>query len=126
MKVRICGNKIRLRLKQPEVEKFEQTGVVTEALQFGPRDEDQVKFTLRLADRNTIDINFYQNETTVLVPTAMAGEWATTELVGFDADADTGKGKIISILVEKDFVCMDGREEDNTGSYPNPLATADT
>jgi hypothetical protein len=42
--------------------------------------------------------------------------------VGFSADVDSGKGRRISLLVEKDFMCMDGREEDNVGSYPNPLA----
>jgi hypothetical protein len=39
-------------------------------------------------------------------------------MVGFDQEVETGKGKIISILFEKNFMCMDGREEDNAVSYP--------
>lgn len=124
MKVRISANKIRFRLKQPEVERFEQTGIVTEVLQFGPDDNEQVKFTLQREDISKIGVNLNHNETIVLIPTLQVKEWASTEQVGFDADVDTGRGNSISILVEKDFMCMDGREEDNEGSYPNPLVTA--
>jgi hypothetical protein len=42
--------------------------------------------------------------------------------VDFDAKVDTRKGRTISILVEKDFMCIDGSEAENEGAYPNPLA----
>lgn len=122
MKVRISNNKIRFRLKEPEVEKFHQTGVITEALQFSADESEQVKFTLRVYNSNEITAAFHFNETTILIPKHKAEQWATTELVGFEAEADTGKGRKIYVLVEKDFMCMDGREEDNEGSYANPLA----
>ncbi|HSU51280.1 MAG TPA: hypothetical protein VLJ41_11835 [Segetibacter sp.] len=124
MKVRISGNKIRFRLKQPEVNQFQQKGSVSEVLEFGSNQNDQIKFTLSESNTSTIDVQFKSNETTVLVPKEQAKEWTSTDLVGFDAEVDTGKGKKIGILVEKDFMCMDGREEDNVGSYPNPLASA--
>ena len=124
MKVRISGNKIRFRLKQPEVNQFQQEGSVSEVLEFGSNQNDQIKFTLSESNTSTIDVQFMSNETTVLVPKEQAKEWTSTDLVGFDAEVDTGKGKKIGILVEKDFMCMDGREEDNVGSYPNPLASA--
>ena len=123
MKVRISGNKIRFRLKQPEVNQFQQKGSVSEVLEFGSNQNDQIKFTLSESNTSTIDVQFKSNETTVLVPKEQAKEWTSTDLVGFDAEVDTGKGKKIGILVEKDFMCMDGREEDNVGSYPNPLAS---
>src|SRR3954454_103388 len=122
MKVRIANNKIRFRLKEPEVRKFQQTGTVTEALQFGTGENEQVKFSLRKEDINEINVDFRLTEITVLVPFAQVEKWTSTELVGFEGEINTGKGKIISILVEKDFMCMDGREEDNAGSYPNPLS----
>ena len=124
MKVRISGNKIRFRLKEPEVNQFQQKGIVSEVLEFGHNESEQIKFTLCESNTSTIDVQFKSNETMVLVPTAQAKEWTSTDLVGFDAEVDTGKGKNIGILVEKDFMCMDGREEDNVGSYPNPLANA--
>lgn len=124
MKVRISGNKIRFRLKEPEVSQFQQKGIVSEVLEFGNYESEQIKFTLCESNTSVIDVQFKSNETMVLVPKAQANEWTATDLVGFDAEVDTGKGKKIGILVEKDFMCMDGREEDNVGTYPNPLANA--
>jgi hypothetical protein len=124
MKVRITGNKIRFRLKEPEVKKFYESGTVTEALQFGPNENEQLKFTLQESDVEEVSIRFQSNQTTILVPKSQAEEWTSTLLVGFEAEVDTGKGKTVCVLVEKDFMCMDGREEDNVGSYPNPLANS--
>jgi hypothetical protein len=122
MKVRISGNKIRFRLKEPEVRKFQQRGTISEVLEFGNDQGEQLKFTLSTTQDQQVSIQFQSNETTILIPKAQADDWALSDLIGFDHEVETGKGKTISILVEKDFVCMDGREEDNAGSYPNPLA----
>lgn len=125
MKVRISGNKIRYRLKEPEVKQFEEKGSISEVLEFGIEKNDQLKFTLTCDESNETSIKFSSNETVISIPKTLANKWTSTELVGFDAEVDTGKGKVISILVEKDFMCMDGREEDNIGSYPNPLAATE-
>ena len=124
MKVRISGNKIRFRVKEPEVKRFQKEGVLSEVLEFGDSENDRLKFTLKESDLDEIFVKFQSNETIVFVPRAQCETWTLTELVGFDADVDTGKGKIVSVFVEKDFMCMDGREEDNIGSYPNPLAAS--
>ncbi len=121
MKIRITGNNIRLRLKQPEVSRFQKNGIISEALEFGTDEKDQLTFTLQQSDADDFSISFFSNHTAIYVPAKLAGEWTTTDLVGFDATIDTGKKRTVSILVEKDFVCMDGSEEDNEGSYPNPL-----
>jgi len=121
MKVRIQKNSIRFRLKQQEVNQFEQAGKVSEVLEFGADAENKLTFTLEAFDEPEFAVQFKANTTTIFVPSILAEKWTTTELVGFDGRIDTGKGRTISILVEKDFVCMDGREEDNVGSYPNPL-----
>ena len=122
MKVRLSGNTIRYRLKEPEVGMFHETGTITEVIQFGIAESDHLKFTLSVDESADTFICYDHNECTIFISATLAKEWTTTDLVGFNAEVDTGKGKMISILVEKDFKCMDGREEDNIGSYPNPLA----
>lgn len=122
MKVRISNNNIRFRLKEPEVSLFKNSGVVTETLEFGNEDAEQIKFSLQKTNDEKISVSFQNHHTIISVPAALAEEWTTTELVGFDSVIHTSKGKKICVLVEKDFMCMDGREEDNIGSYPNPLA----
>ena len=104
MKVRISGNKIRFRLKEPEVNQFQQKGIVSEILEFGDDESDRIKFTLSESNASVIDVQFKSNETIVLVPKAQAKEWTSTDLVGFDAEVETAKGKKIGILVEKDFM----------------------
>ncbi|MDO1446736.1 hypothetical protein Q0590_10765 [Rhodocytophaga aerolata] len=121
MKVRILGNSIRFRLKKPEVSQFEQVGKVTETAEFGPEPADQLRFSLETYDGETLAIRFISNTTTIYVPQALALNWTQTEKVGFDGEVDTGKGRTIRILVEKDFMCIDGNEEDNAGAYPNPM-----
>lgn len=121
MKVRILGNSIRFRLKKPEVSQFEQVGKVTETTEFGPEPADQLRFSLETYDGETLAIRFKSNTTTIYVPQVLALNWTQTDKVGFDGDVDTGKGRTIRILVEKDFMCIDGNEEDNAGAYPNPM-----
>lgn len=122
MKVRISGNSIRFRLKQPEVTHFQQHGNVTEVTAFGSEPADQLRFVLEVYPGQELAVQFSANTTTVRVPQELAARWAATELVGFDGKADTGKGYQMDLLVEKDFACLDAPEEDNAGTYPNPKA----
>ncbi len=50
------------------------------------------------------------------MPAVMANEWANTARVGFE----NNEGEIY-LLVEKDFVCLDTVNEDQSDNYPNPL-----
>lgn len=122
MKVRILGNSIRFRLKQPEVSQFEKGGSITESTEFGPEPADQIRFCLERYNGSELAVRFQANTTTIQVPQALAQEWTQTERVGFNGEVDTGKGRKIRVLVEKDFMCIDGNEEDNAGAYPNPMA----
>lgn len=120
MKIRIQGNSIRYRLKQPEVANFEKFGSVTESIQLGINPKDQLRFILQRSANDDVTVH-YSNCTTIIgVPSAIVNEWTSTDLVGFDACIDIGNGKTLKLLVEKDFACIDGNEENNMGSYPNP------
>ncbi len=119
MKIRILKNSIRFRLKQPEVEEFRQKGIVMEVLEFGEEAKDKLSFGLAISTGKALSASFRLNTTTIHVPGFMADEWTGTEMVGFDGKIDTGMGKTINVLVEKDFKCLDERDDDE-GAYPNP------
>ncbi len=121
MKIRIKGNSIRYRLKQPEVALFKKTGLVEETIAFGTQPNDQLHFRLELFSEPQLSIRYNEGMVTIYVPKALAQHWTETELVGFEGDLDSGKGRNIFVLVEKDFACLDGTEEENEGTYPNPL-----
>lgn len=122
MKIRILGNTLRFRLRQPEVTEFQEKGIVTEVTTFGPAEKDQLRFNLQVSDDSELGVTFNAGTTTVMVPKILADEWTHTDRVGFDGKVDTGKGNTIEVLVEKDFVCLDRPEETEVGAYPNPNA----
>ena len=121
MKIRMQGSSIRFRLKQPEVEQFQKQGAITENIQLGSKANEQLSFVLQKTKADNIAVQYGGNTTTIYVPMSLAEEWTETERVGFNAEINLGDGKVLKVLVEKDFKCLDGTEEDNIGSYPNPM-----
>ena len=66
---------------------------------------------------------FSDNAITVRLPETTVLAWATTEQVSIHGDQVLADGEILSILVEKDFVCLTGRDdEDESDMYPHPEA----
>ncbi|RYY94252.1 MAG: hypothetical protein EOO11_18260 [Chitinophagaceae bacterium] len=119
MKVRIQGNSIRFRLKEPEVHRFSQTGFVEESMNLGAG--TALRFRLEAAGNGSVELQHRANAVTILVPQTLATDWTGTDRVGFDAAIDLGDGARLNVLVEKDWACLDGSEEENIGSYPNPM-----
>jgi len=63
------------------------------------------------------------NVLTVRIPEAEILSWANSEEVSISASQILDGGDQLSILVEKDFVCLTPREgEDETDMYPHPEA----
>jgi hypothetical protein len=118
MKIRIQGNSIRYRLRQPEVENFKKYGSVTEVIRLGKASTDQLRFILQRSTCNEMRVQFENATTIIHVPQPMADTWTDSDLVGFDAIVEIDNG--LKVLVEKDFKCLDGSDEDNVGAYPNP------
>jgi hypothetical protein len=122
MKLRIRDNSIRLRLMRGEVDELRSNGIVAAQTQFpGGR-------TLRYCvESSPASVNpaafFSESEISVRLPETTVLAWATTEQVSISGDQLLGDGETLSILVEKDFVCLTGRDdEDESDMYPHPEA----
>jgi len=120
MRVRISGNSIRFRLRQSEVQRFGKHREIKEVISFGSFASEKLSFVLKSIPSNYFQVSYKSNAITVEVPEALCKEWTQTALVGFNETVDTDKGEAISILVEKDFACLDGTEVENEDAYPNP------
>lgn len=120
MKIRIQGNSLRYRLKQFEVEALAEKKIVKEVISFGEEEKYQLQFVLQIVNE---EFSLEQKATIIQlnIPENIAAEWASTELVGFEQNIRTAKGKEINILVEKDFKCLTRSDEEEVGSYPNPM-----
>jgi hypothetical protein len=66
---------------------------------------------------------FSENAITVRLPETTVLAWATTEQVSIQGEQVLDDGETLAILVEKDFVCLTGRDdEDESDMYPHPEA----
>jgi len=120
MKLRLYGNSLRLRLNQAEVAQFSKTGYVEETIEFaaGARLSYVLESTSKAQALHAV---YWNGELRIQVPAGVAMDWITTDRVGISSEQPVGNGKQLSILIEKDFVCIH-RDEHDSQAYPNPMA----
>jgi hypothetical protein len=113
MKIRIKGNFIRYRLTRSEVEGLSVKSTLSETVDFGSR---KLIYSISCTDDDTLSATFIGDEINLRFPEAWLAEWKSTDKVGYK-----GTSGALSILLEKDFTCLDNVEEDQRDNYPNPL-----
>jgi hypothetical protein len=122
MKLRIRDNSIRLRLTRGEVDLLRANGLVEARTEF-PGDRE-FHYVLESSPASVAPGAFFSDRViTVRVPETTALAWASTEQVSIEGEQLLDDGEKLTILVEKDFVCLAPREgEDESEMYPNPQA----
>lgn len=125
MKLRIKGNSIRLRLLRSEVERLASEGRVTDTTAFGGND---LRYSVSTSDsEGSIQATFESGEIAVTIPASTAIDWAQGDLVGLGAEQAVGPSDTLSIVIEKDLVCVDRTDDpDREDAYPNPRVKCDT
>ena len=122
MKLRIRDNSIRLRLMRGEVDTLRDNGTVAARTDFpGGR---SFRYLLESSPACVNPEAFFsENEIIVRLPESTVLAWASTEQVSIQGDQLLDEGGRLKILVEKDFVCLTGRDdEDESDMYPHPEA----
>jgi len=121
MKLRIKGNSLRLRLTKTDVQQLADTGRVSDKISFGA---EQLMYSLK-CDNNikTPEASFALNNIIVLIPAKFAEDWHGNNIIGIDGKQNTGNNESLSILIEKDFQCLDETTEDQSDNYLNPNST---
>ena len=124
MKLRIRGNSLRLRLTMSEVGSFGLNGKITDTISFSATSEQGLHYSLiSSSEVEQVSANFQNGRISIFVPKEVADNWTQTEQVGFGAVQDLSRDKSLSLRVEKDFVCLTDREdEDESDNYPHPNA----
>lgn len=117
MKIRINGNSIRFRLTRSEVEALcslgeyrEETRMKTNTFTYAVKKSQEAGMRAVYSDGG---ITLWVNEKIV-------EGWDKNEIVGFEEVERTGNQSSLHMLLEKDFVCLDQRVEDQSDHYPNP------
>ncbi|AZQ60582.1 hypothetical protein EJ994_10640 [Maribacter sp. MJ134] len=120
MKIRIRGNSIRYRLTKSEVETFCATGRYEESTNFG---NSVFTYVLEAKEATAVlDAEFKDNTITLFMSKEMSVGWYASNEIGFRHTSVRADNSELSLLVEKDFVCMDETIEDQSDNYPNPKA----
>ena len=118
MKIRIKGNSIRFRLTQSEVQQLSETGSVKETAEFGPNVfQYQVKL---MSSVRTLQASYSNDTILMMVPEADGKNWFHNDTIGFEHEMELSTGKKLHLLLEKDFTCLENRDEDQSDNYPNP------
>jgi len=127
MKLRIRGNSIRLRLGRSEVQQLAIKGAVEELTIFGSGEGQRLYYEIRAAsDQPVVRADFDGRRIVVQVPTEMINHWAGPDQVGIYAMQPTDRGEL-AIVIEKDFVCIDGDSgESQEDAFANPALAAGT
>lgn len=130
MKLRIRGNSLRLRLLRGEVERFGATGRVSETIRFGASPAARLEYVLAIdAEAERITTDFADNRITVKIPASIARNWVETDEITLKSEQTVESGasenndfeNTLKILIEKDFVCLDRRNDpDNLDAFPHP------
>ncbi|QNL48723.1 hypothetical protein H8S90_18320 [Olivibacter sp. SDN3] len=113
MKIRIKGNSVRYRLTKSDVEKLGATGFLEERSEFAGK---TLVYAINSTKDDTLSADYVLDRIELRMPKVMIDELNNTDSVGFEDR--TGP---VSLLVEKDFTCLDNVEEDQSDNFPNPL-----
>jgi hypothetical protein len=120
MKLRIKGDSLRLRVTRSEVGRLIETGRIEETIHFGPAKDANLTYALELADGpEDISLRYRPQEIAVVLSTQAARRWAEGDQVGLSVDLAVGD-RVLALLVEKDFACLDRSHAGNEDTFPNP------
>lgn len=127
MKLRLLGNKIRLRLSEPEVYALAEVHQVQSVLPINPFEKDNFHYSIYCAsDTLTPKAKFEKNELRIDLPLSEVKKWAGSNQVGIENTIFSNSGENIIILVEKDFQCLAERGEDESNLFKNPRIRKDS
>jgi hypothetical protein len=122
MKLRLQSNSIRLRLKRSEVDQLIKTGRLEEAIVFGDEAGATFRYVLETSKEITAPhAELKPGSITVQVPAKMAQRWSSGDDVGIESEQSPDQKTKLQILIEKDFACLNGSDEQNLDTFPNPM-----
>ncbi|AXC09599.1 hypothetical protein ACPOL_0214 [Acidisarcina polymorpha] len=123
MKLRIHGKSLRLRISRSELTRFVETGLLEETIYFGVNASAGLTYALAWDDSSLeVGVEAAPGRVKIVLPAVDSRIWASTDRVGLGGEVDLGVRGVLSVLVEKDFACLDRNEEENADTFPNPLA----
>jgi len=123
MKLRICGDSIRLRLKISEVHRIAAGESIVEVTHLP---DSVLTYCLEVSEHGAMAATFIDSKLVVTLPQADAEEWARNDAVSLVSEQPLADAGSLSLLVEKDFTCLEPGHHrdcvDDEDTFPHPSA----
>jgi len=123
MKLRICGDSIRLRLKISEVERIAAGESIVEKTHLP---DSVLTYSLEVSENGAFSVTFNDRRLVVTLPKADVEKWARTNEVSLLSELPLAYIGSLSLLVEKDFTCLEPGHHrdcmDDEDTFPHPSA----
>jgi len=123
MKLRFCGDSIRLRLKISEVDRIAAGKSIVEVTHLA---DSMLTYCLEVAENGGMAATFSGGKLVVTLPKADAEEWAHSDAVSLLSEQPLADAGTLSLLVEKDFTCLEPGHHrdcvDDEDTFPHPSA----
>ena len=125
MKLRICGDSVRLRLKRGEVDQLAAGTSIVQQTHFPGT---VLTYRLDVSENNGISATFDNGSLVISLPKSKVLDWAGSDEVSLHAEQELSGSGALSLLIEKDFKCLEPGHhrdcEDDEDTYPHPGAKA--
>jgi hypothetical protein len=122
MKLRIKGNSLRLRISRSELARFQAGGRIEQTIRFAEAPEAKLTYALESAVQSSaVRVRYGFQDVTVILSQDQARVWGAESEVGVYSNLDIGSAGSLGVIVEKDFACLDGTDEENNDTFANPL-----
>lgn len=123
MKIRIKEKTIRLRSTKSEVSQLFVNELLKKKTKFLNL---AFSYAISLSSKhNELSASYKAHTITFYLPKILGANWNVTNKVDFENTYRLPSREELSLLLEKDFVCLDDRLEDQTDNYSNPNPKAE-
>jgi hypothetical protein len=122
MKLRLQDNSLRVRLTRGEVRHLASGQRVEQTTEFSPISTLITQIEPSAAVDRSAAV-FESQRLIVTVPLEGVRRWAESDQVGIEATQPIAEGRLLHLLIEKDFDCLHSRPEENIDTFPNPKRT---
>ena len=123
MKLRTCGDSIRMRLKIGEVNRIAAGGSIVEETHLP---DSVLTYCLEVSENGGMAATFSDGKLVVTLPKSDAETWASTNEVSLHSEQPLADAGTLSLLVEKDFTCLEPGHHrvcmDDEDTFPHPSA----
>lgn len=123
MKLRIKDDSVRFRVPPSGVRNLIATGRLSSQVRFSLSPIHTLTYALVLDEKvNEPILEYVEHQIIARLPINDTTRWAQSDAIAIRHSTMISPGVNLTLLIEKDFACLDLSDEENKDTFPNPNA----